>query len=54
MDITIKPVSQIRADHQTEFLKHSENRQAFINMIKEEVGQEVDLENPVPIFQQID
>ena len=53
MDIIIKPISQIQEEHEAEFFKHSQNRQAFIDMIKEEVGHEVDYDHPIPVFQQV-
>ena len=53
MDITVKPVTQIQEEHEAEFLKHSLNRQAFIDMIKDEVSHDVDMANPVPVLQQV-
>lgn len=53
MDIIVKPIVQIQEEHEAEFLKHSQNRQAFIDMIKAEVAEEVDYQHPIPVFQQI-
>jgi hypothetical protein len=55
MDIIIKPVGQIQVEHHGEMLKLYENHLAFIEAIKQEVGEEYDNINaPEPLFHQLE
>lgn len=55
MDIVIKPIGQIQEEHHGEVLKLSESHMAFIEAIKQEVGEEYDnINSPEPLFHQLE
>ena len=53
MDITVRPLAAIQLHHQEELGKLTQNHLAYIQHVKEEIGEEVDLEHPEPLFDQL-